>query len=74
MTCLKADPDHVPSSALAFAIAALLRFLTPFDTKKQSQAGIFNGKMDPNCHVNGETGLQWEYATGLGVELEVKLV
>lgn len=41
-----ASPTPPPGPALAFAVAALLRFLTPLGPQPRLHEGVFRGKMD----------------------------
>lgn len=38
---------ELPSRAMAFAVAAMLRFLTPLGPQPSAAGGVFKGRMDP---------------------------
>ena len=58
------------SPYMAFAVAAVLRYLTPFSSKfdKTTRGIVFTGKMDSVCRSRDTR--TWEYATGMIANLE----
>lgn len=56
------DANYRASDFMAFSIAAMLRYLTPSDTKYEctERGKVFHGKLDKHGNKDG-----WEYCTGL---------
>uniref|UniRef100_K3W5G1 Uncharacterized protein n=1 Tax=Globisporangium ultimum (strain ATCC 200006 / CBS 805.95 / DAOM BR144) TaxID=431595 RepID=K3W5G1_GLOUD len=77
-SCIQAnvahDPSYRPSVFMAFATAAVLRFLTPVqtDSRKETAAPIFVGEMDPiqdKTPIYSETEKTWTYGNGMTANL-----
>ncbi|DBA00227.1 TPA: hypothetical protein N0F65_007871, partial [Lagenidium giganteum] len=64
------NPSYRPSVFMAFATAALLRFLTPVqaDSRKEGRSNVFVGELDPiqdHTPIYSTTEKTWVYANGL---------